>query len=651
MKKFSNFLIFFLLFYTSNATEVISNFGRTGLIENPTAYKVEDGHLLFGSSYVYPYWRFFVNNGFFPALEIGGTVTVIRNIKPDPNDPRWSGYGSYKDKAFFFKYQLLPETEKYPAIAIGYDDFHGTKLFENKYVVITKYIDGFLPQNLTIGYSKGTSDGLFYGAEILLHPKLSFVWEYSPLKKEKLKGMESEIVKTKFNIGLKFQPLSWFQSTLTIQRGKRWGINISFDMPMGKPWLPHKPKYFILTKEDIELIKKNKQTEFFEKALKRLDFEYSKVYIRNNTLYIETYNKGYFFESVAVKKIISIFKVVYFPNVKDVVLVLKEKNVPITKIKLSGVDINNYLMGKITFEELLENSKLKFSYKYKPLYDLTLSHPYLSGNIKMRTFLNDPSGAFKYEISYDITLKEYIFNNFFLTSRVAIPLTNNIKSINEPLMENPVRSDIDRYLGQQNIKLMNLSLNYMNSIYKNTFIGISAGYNEMMFAGIGGDMLYFIGDGKHAVGIGGDFVRKRDENVLFSIKNNKNFYDYYLSYYYSMDYPEININVKAGRFLAGDKGVRLEISRNVKGFEVGFWYTYSDTSKFTGDNKDYHDKGVFIAIPLRIFRFKDTPQTAYMSLAPWTRDVGQLAGRPLNLYRTIKRKSPYYIKVKADEEE
>ena len=56
-------------------------------------------------------------------------------------------------------------------------------------------------------------------------------------------------------------------------------------------------------------------------------------------------------------------------------------------------------------------------------------------------------------------------------------------------------------------------------------------------------------------------------------------------------------------------------------------------------------------INLQKTKIKDTLQTAYMSLAPWTRDVGQLTEKSLNLYRTIKRKSPYYIKVKSDEEE
>jgi len=217
-------------------------------------------------------------------------------------------------------------------------------------------------------------------------------------------------------------------------------------------------------------------------------------------------------------------------------------------------------------------------------------------------------------------------------------------------MKNPVRSDIAEFLNNDKPDIGIASVSYIRPLFRNLFLGISAGYNELMFAGIGGDVLYFIGDGRKAIGLGGDWVRKRNSESYFGLKDYS-FHDIYASFHYTMKYPEVNFCLKAGRFLAGDKGVRIEISRVVKGFEVGFWYTYSDTSDFTGENKDYHDKGIFVSIPLRMFKWWDTKQVGYYSLSPWTRDVGQLAGRPINLYRLIQRKLPFYISDKAEEEE
>ena len=629
--------------------EIISNFGRTGIFEIPTAYTVPDGNITLGASYVYPYLRGFINVGFFPGLEMGAVITDIRNIKL--KGKYWEGYGDYKDKAFFIKYQLLPEMGKFPAIAIGWDDFHGTKLFDTKYLVVSKYIDYGLPQEITVGYATGKMlEGPFVGTEILLHPKYTFAVEYAPINKDELKGLKNEEIKSKVNVGLKYQPTTWMQIVLSYQRGNQYGININLKWPMGKLWLPHIPKHFRLSKEDIKLIKENKQTLFYEKALERLELINPAVYIEGDTLVIEYENRGYFFDSVSIGKALSILKVLYFPNVRKVKIILKDNDVPVSEVIIPGQWVNFYLTQSATLKEVLQHSQIKFSplregrgkkFFLKPKWDI---FP------RFRTFLNDPSGFFKYMLSIDIGLTEKFAKHWRLDAYLFIPLINNISTVNKPSMEEPVRSDIADYLGIKHPNFAVLSLSYIDKISPRTFYGISAGYNELMFAGIGGDIIHFINDGRLAVGMGGDFVYKRDPNKVLGLRN-WNYHDEYISFYYRTKNPEMQFTIKAGRFLAGDKGIRFEVSRIVRGFEVGFWYTYSDTSDFTGPNKDYHDKGVFVRIPFRIWKMQDTQYIAEYSLSPWTRDVGQLAGRPFDLYRELVKKLPFYIKDKAGEQE
>ena len=639
-----------LLFSTSIfSTQIISNFGRVGLLENPTAYTIKDGNMALGVSYVYPYLRGFINVGFFPGLEFGGVITQIQNI--ELKGGIWSGYGKYKDKAFFVKYQILPEKGNFPAIAVGWDDFPGTKLFDTKYFVVSKYIDLGIPQNITVGVAKGKLlNGAFAGSEILLHPRLSFIVEYAPINKNELKGLKQEEVKSKVNIGFKYQILSWLQLVLSYQRGNQYGININANFPMGKPWLPHRKRFFRLTQEDIELIRHNKQTEFYKKALERLKYDNVEVYVVGDTLVIEYSTDKYYFESVAIRKILYVLKVLYFKNVRKVKIVVKEKNIPISEFVFDGRDINNWLTGKEDFETLLRKANAKIAYNYRVKNREWLTYKWTIFP-KLRTFLNDPSGAFKYMLSVDVGLESYFLKHFRLDASLFIPLINNISSVNKPLMEKPVRSDIQYYLGQKHPNFSVLSLSYIDSIYRNTFVGISTGYNELMFAGIGGDIIHFFGDGRFAIGVGGDYVWKREPDKVFQIKKNWQFHDEYISLYYVTQKPRIKFKIKAGRFLAGDKGVRFELSREIHGFEVGFWYTYSNTSDFTGPNKNYHDKGVFVSIPLRIFKLKDTKAVGSYALAPWTRDVGQLAGRPFDLYEIIYKKLPFYIRDTANEEE
>lgn len=632
---------FFLTFSCVYAeVENISLFGRTGLIENPSAYVLEDGHISIGLSHLYPYSRFYINTGFVPRLEIGGVITQVENIRFTSGV--WKDYGKYKDKAFFAKLQLIKEDEKVPAVAIGYDDFHGTRLFQSLYIVSTKYIDYIVPQIFSVGYSKGKMDGLFLGTEILVHPKLTFMLEYSPLDTKNMIGFNRKNMKSedKINLGVRYSPNKFFQTNLIYGRDNI-GLNFAFSFKMGEG-IPRASKYFIMSEDDIKLIKENKQEQFYIQALNRLELKNSYVYIEDRKLIIEYDNRGYLFESIALRKVIDILKFLYFPDIEYVEVVIKNQNLPITSYIFKAEDINNYLKGKKSLQELLRHSDYTISADHKVNSPQSYKTQF-TFSPKLRTFLNDPSGAFKYEASLDFGLKQYISNKLFLTGNLTFPFYNNISTVNKPLMENPVRSDIAEYISGTETRLKNLSLNYITGVFKNTFLGLSAGYNELMFSGIGGDLIYFFKDGRLALGIGGDYVYKRDKNSLFDINCNKAFYDYYLSSYYSLDFPQINLSLKVGRFLAGDKGVRIEVSREINGFELGFWYTKTDSSKFSGDNKGYSDKGVFITVPLRMFSIRDNSQVARFSLSPWTRDVGQLANRPVDLHKTIKHKLPFYI--------
>jgi hypothetical protein len=74
------------------------------------------------------------------------------------------------------------------------------------------------------------------------------------------------------------------------------------------------------------------------------------------------------------------------------------------------------------------------------------------------------------------------------------------------------------------------------------------------------------------------------------------------------------------------------------------WYSFTDTSVFNDNiNKDYHDKGIAISIPLRLFKGADS-RTAYSySLSPWTRDTGQDIDHYNTLFDFIDRNTENYI--------
>jgi hypothetical protein len=87
---------------------------------------------------------------------------------------------------------------------------------------------------------------------------------------------------------------------------------------------------------------------------------------------------------------------------------------------------------------------------------------------------------------------------------------------------------------------------------------------------------------------------------------------------------EVSVDTKTGRFLAGDIGTRISVSKFIKGVTISAWYSFTNTSIFRDDfNRGYHDKGILIGIPLRLFTGKDSQTRYFYAFSPWTRDVGQ----------------------------
>jgi membrane-associated phospholipid phosphatase len=56
-----------------------------------------------------------------------------------------------------------------------------------------------------------------------------------------------------------------------------------------------------------------------------------------------------------------------------------------------------------------------------------------------------------------------------------------------------------------------------------------------------------------------------------------------------------------------------------------------------GNEPNYRDKGVFMSIPFEPLLARDSSVVTGFSLAPWTRDVGQMLNTPVDLYRIVEK--------------
>ncbi len=135
--------------------------------------------------------------------------------------------------------------------------------------------------------------------------------------------------------------------------------------------------------------------------------------------------------------------------------------------------------------------------------------------------------------------------------------------------------------------------------------------------------------------------------ILLKLKSDdvKNIYTTaFLNTRLNIPETEMAIDVKAGRFLAGDNGARFTVSKFINGVKVWAWYSFTDTSAFSDNfNTGYHDKGIGVSIPINLFKGTDS-RTAYnYSLSPWTRDTGQDIDHFSTLFDFIGRNTKIFL--------
>ena len=226
--------------------DMSANWGGTGLMEIPTARILPDGAMRLGAAGASPYSWYSFGFGVLPGLEFSGRYTDVSNI-PGGLGP---AFGSYKDKAFDIKYQLLPESKIGPAVALGWNDFQGTRLFEAQYIVISRQI---YPLDFTLGMGrkrlKGPLNiadeiGFWGGVEWALTDRLHLMAEYNPIEYQKdqlpPRGVP-EGSDSPFNVGLRYRTWLGFDLGLSYQRGDTLGFAAHLQFELGRPILPARP--------------------------------------------------------------------------------------------------------------------------------------------------------------------------------------------------------------------------------------------------------------------------------------------------------------------------------------------------------------------------------------------------------------------------
>jgi hypothetical protein len=214
-----------------------------------------------------------------------------------------------------------------------------------------------------------------------------------------------------------------------------------------------------------------------------------------------------------------------------------------------------------------------------------------------------------------------------------------------------VRSNIKEYLQKGNDNLVRLQLDYMFKAAEDLYVRTSAGIFEEMFGGIGAEILYRPFDSRLAIGLDVNRIHQR------TFEQRLKFQDYkvttgFLSFYYNIPYKDLLGVVSAGTYLAGDRGVTLDLSRRFdSGVRVGAWATRT-TVPFNKLGEGSFDKGFYFVVPFELLFTNSTTSSGVFGFRPLFREGGQrllMANRLIEItggasYGEVIRDWPQFFK-------
>jgi hypothetical protein len=636
-----------------------SNYGLTGLLETPNARVMKENRYRLGATQVQPYRYYFGTVGLFDRIEVNGRVTQVIGV---PGFNNSTSYGDYKDKAVDAKFQFLKEGKYLPALAIVVSDPTGTRLYASQSIVASKQL---FPFDFSFGFGNGRlgkqplppqGEGFkielfsdpakwarealpFGGVQFALTGWLSLMAEYSPIRYERQTQDPAQpkyftsTVPSRLNFGARLKPIPWLELGASWQRGDEIGVTASVDFDIGRALIPiHDPPYREPSEASREPL-----TDRIGLALSEVGFSDIGVSIDGSTLRIDAQNDRYFFAPRAVEVLLATIAPFLPPKVEYVRVQLKENGLPAAEASVPASALSRENDDRAQAERRREATGFRSAGFAAPIRAIT-HRRWFDYNLKpsFETFLNDPSGFFKYRVGLVGSLSAFPWRGgTALLELDAYPL-NNISTSNAPLSI-PIRSDVADYM-QQDVSLGRLLFAQTFAARKPAYLRLEAGMLELMFGGVDAEAALPLWNGRVLAGASGSLARKRAPDEPFGFLGN----DYYHTALLlgRLNVPEIDtaIDVKLGRFLAGDRGVRVAVSKFIRGVTLSAWYSATDTGVFTDPyNSGYHDKGIFVGIPIRLFTGHDSKTTYRYSLSPWTRDVAQDIDRYQPLFDRIGR--------------
>ena len=674
-----------ILLSAANATATPGQNGQSGYVNMPNASVESDGTFSLGYGYDSPYGTLWATATVLPFMQVTGRYVSISGTADfaDVTNPYWKDYGRYKDKVADVKVALIKENSWFPSISVGATDILGTELFDGQYVVATKTFGRNKNFEASVGFGRKRIDGVFAAARWVpsVAPHWAVVAEYDANNYVADYQAELTGAAKRSNgpvIGLEYR-WGWLGAQVARHR-YHFSANAYVSIPFSeREFLPKllepayfKPKVAPVRASYADWQQDESHGAALIQALARQNFKHIRVALDGSTLKLTLTNTRISNMGRAVGRAARTALAFAPLGTRSIHITYTKQEQPVTTYEFIDVTtLTDYLTGLIGRDAFVPTVLVRYSNPADRIDNeqgmlagikddtgalgvhvghegdmLQISSEDREANRfkivpKLGFFFNDPSGALRYEVSAAANYDKRLGEGLYFNSAFKLNLIENISGVTQPsnsLLPH-VRSDIAEYKRGSKFKLNRALLNQYFNPAERWYARLSGGFYEEMYRGVGGQVLYLPKDSRWAADLTVDALQQRGVKGWFD-KRDYSTVTALGALHYKLPY-DVTVTARAGRFLAEDKGMRVEFKRRFRsGMEIGAWYTKTNGNDITspGTPSDpYNDKGIFLSVPINTMLLSDSQVEAGFALSPWTRDVGQMVASPGDLYDMVEQ--------------
>ena len=666
------FAIFFFIFQSQTVAKDLpnatpGNFGLPGIIDLPTARHFSDGELVISQQVHKSLARIGISFQALPRVGLSFRYTGhgINGVE---------AYGRVNhDRSFDAHLTVIKESKYFPAISLGLRDFIGTGWYSSEYLVGTKSIGNFefstglgfgrlarrnsfsnpfRALNSKFDYRDSKSFGrggtlgtinwfrgetsLFYGGSYKFGEKVTFQAEYTT---DTMSSESSYLdIKSHWNFGMSYQANDYVKLAAQYLHGSQVSLtahvaaNPSRPPMLGTELAPVPMRvrgsgaFPFLNNDEVTI----------RKVLTADRFQIKNFKISDDIVHIGVTNTKFRSTAQAIGRVASNLQRFSSDKVKVAYISLYSGDLQTSRyrVNLDEVGVEQFKPQTSSADQFpikaispifapITESTNKLSWGIGPYIAHRLFNPDLP--LSMETGIQF-TGSYRLSqgVKIDGTLRKSVLTN----------LTDNKRRSNSSL--NRVHSDWPLYdINGQGGHIHELKLSLIRNLAPGLYGRAHAGFLEPFFAGIGGEILYKPAQLPLAFGIDIHRVRKREYNMLLGLRNYETTVGHFSIYYDAGGM--FNLEINAGRYLAGDWGATTTVSRKFgSGWEVGGYATFTDVP-FSQFGEGSFDKAIYVSVPIDWIISSPTQIKRRLTIRPITRDGGANLSSARNLYKQIRR--------------